>query len=144
MKEEVSDKLRPMEKVIGVRTENKTAGYPYSVTEEKRVLHDEVGGKPIVIFHLEGMASALDNRRIHNSRDDGATGVFSPFLNGELIEFEFVNGEIRDKETGSRWNIAGKAVSGPLEGEQLETVLFGDYFAFAWLVFYPDTRIFGK
>ena len=141
LREEVPDKISPMEKVVGVRTENEVKGYTYSVTREKRVLHDTVGGKPIVIFHLDGMASALDNRNIHQSRDDGATGVFSSVLNGEQLEFEYSNGEIRDKNTGSFWNISGRAVSGPLQGEQLETMLYGDYFAFAWLVFYPKTEM---
>jgi hypothetical protein len=141
LREEVPGKIRPMEKVIGVRTENEVKGYTYSVTRERKVLHDTVGCEPIVIFHVDGMASALDNRTIHRSRDDGATGVFSPEINGEFLEFEFTNGEIRDKNTGSTWNISGRAVSGPLRGERLETKVYGDYFAFAWLVFYPETEM---
>jgi hypothetical protein len=142
LREEVPDKLSPMEKVIGVRTDEEVKGYPYQVTREKRVLHDTVGGEPIVIFHLDGMASALDEREIHRSRDDGATGVFSPIVNGEVLEFDFINGEIRDKNTGSLWNISGSAVSGPLTDKQLNTMVYGDYFAFAWLVFYPETKIY--
>ena len=142
LREEVPDKLSPMEKVIGVRTDESVKGYPYRLTREKRVLHDTVGGEPIVIFHIDGMASALDEREIHRSRDDGATGVFSPIVNGEDLEFEFVNGEIRDKNTGSLWNISGQAVSGILEGEEFSTKIYGDYFAFAWLVFYPETEMY--
>lgn len=141
LRAEVPGKISPMEKVVGVRTESAVKGYTYSVTSEKRVLHDTVGGEPIVIFHLNGMASALDNRAIHRSRDDGATGVFSPVLNGEQLEFEFYNGEIRDMNTGSTWNITGKAIDGQLKGEQLKTMVYGDYFAFAWLVFYPETEM---
>ena len=141
LKEDVPGQIRPMEKVIGVRTDKAVKGYTYSVTQKKRVLHDTVGGKPIVIFHIDGMASALDNRTIHQSRDDGATGVFSPILNDEKLEFEYKDGEIRDKKTGSVWNISGHAVQGPLKGEQLETMVYGDYFAFAWLVFYPETEM---
>jgi len=84
----------------------------------------------------------MDERTIHRSRDDGATGVFSRVLNGELLEFEYTDGEIRDKKTGSMWNISGRAISGPLTGEQLKTMIYGDYFAFAWLVFYPDTNMY--
>lgn len=141
LKKEVPGKISPMEKVVGVRTETEVKGYTYSVTREKRVLHDTVGGEPIVIFHLDGMASAMDNRTIHRSRDDGATGVFSPVVDGEMLEFEFSSDKIRDKNTSSTWNIAGQAVSGPLNGTQLETKLYGDYFAFAWLVFYPETKM---
>ena len=141
LRKEVPGEISPMEKVVGVRTEQEVKGYTYSVTRERRVLHDEVGGEPIVIFHVDGMASALDNRSIHRSRDDGATGVFSTVLNGEQLEFTFTDGKIMDTNTGSTWNISGRAVSGPLEGEQLETKVYGDYFAFAWLVFYPETEM---
>ncbi len=141
LREEVPDKISPMEKVVGVRTESAVKGYTYSVTREKRVLHDSVGGEPIVIFHLDGMASAMDNRSIQRSRDDGATGVFSPILNGEQLEFEYSNGKIRDNNTGSTWSISGEAIDGPLVGNRLETMVYGDYFAFAWLVFYPATEM---
>jgi len=141
MRDEVPDKIRPMEKIVGVRTEGENVGFTYSFTKEEVVHNDEAGEEPIVVFHLEGMASALDDRKIRNSRDDGATGVFSRELNGQILEFEFANSVIRDQQTQSEWEITGKAVSGELEGEQLSTVLFGDYFAFAWLVFYPESRI---
>ena len=141
LEEEIPGQISPMEKVVGVRTQNEVKGYTYSITRDKRVLHDTVGGEPIVIFHLDGMASAMDNRTINQSRDDGATGVFSPILNDEQLEFEFIEGKIRDKNTGSSWNISGQATSGPLAGEELETKIYGDYFAFAWLVFYPETEM---
>lgn len=144
LREELPKKISPMEKVIGVRTEKQVKGYTYTITRKKRVIHDEVGGEPIVIFHVDGMASALDDRTIHRSRDDGSTGVFSPVLNDEHLEFEFSGGEIRDKNTGSIWSISGRATDGPLKDAQLVTKIYGDYFAFAWLVFYPETEMFER
>jgi len=140
--DQISDKLPPMEKVVGVRSNDQQIGYPYSITKDAGVLHDEIDGEPIVIFHLDGMASALDKSSIGQSRDDGATGVFSPMVDGDKLTFEFEDGKIIDKETGSTWNISGKATAGSMEGTQLETKLYGDYFAFAWLVFYPETEVF--
>lgn len=140
--DDISDKLPPMEKIIGVRLDDQQIGYPYSITKEKRVLNDELSGQPIVVFHLDGMASALDSRTIHQSRDDGATGVFSREVDEKVLDFVFEDGEIRDKQTGSRWNITGQAESGPLEGSQLKTMTYGDYFAFAWLVFYPESALY--
>lgn len=140
--EDLSDKLPPMEKLIGVRHDNEQVGYRYSITADKKVLNDSISDHPIVIFHLDGMASALDNRKIHQSRDDGATGVFSRNLNGETLEFIYDNETIKDRRTKSEWDITGRSVSGPMEGEQLEKMTYGDYFAFAWMVFYPDTHIF--
>jgi hypothetical protein len=138
----IPGEISPMEKVIGVRTEKEVKGYVYSRTRKEKVIHDEVGGEPIVIFHVGGMASALDNRTISRSRDDGATGVFSTRLGVDILEFEFNYGAIRDVNTGSTWSISGKAIDGPLAGKQLDSKVYGDYFAFAWLVFYPDTTMY--
>jgi hypothetical protein len=49
-----------------------------------------------------------------------------------------------DKETGSTWSVTGRALTGPLAGNQLAPVLHGDFFWFAWASFEPDTRIWGQ
>lgn len=135
--DELTDKLPPMERVIGVRIRNSIKAYPYAKTLEQHVIYDEIDGEPIVIFHIKGM----DNRQISASSDDGATGVFVPEIDGKELEFEWNDDNIKVKQTGSTWNISRKAVSDSLEGKQLRKKTFGDYFAFAWMVFYPDTEI---
>lgn len=74
----------------------------------------------------------------------GATGVFRPEIDGRSLTFVRDGGEsapIRDRETGSTWSIAGRAIDGELEGSQLEPVVHGDHFWFAWAAFTPDTEI---
>ncbi|MGF1670569.1 MAG: DUF3179 domain-containing protein [Balneolaceae bacterium] len=144
LRDQPSDRMKPMEKVIGVRIDDEVITYPYSITQERKVINDQVGGKNIVVFHTEGAVSALDKSNIHSSREDGSTGVFFSTIEGQTLEFEYKNGEIRDKQTNSVWNITGKATDGPMKGKSLEPTIFGDYFAFAWLVFYPDAPIFGQ
>jgi len=136
------DRLKPMQKVVGLRIKGTQKAYPYAITEKENVINDTVGEEPVVIFHVDGARSALDAAEISNSRSDGSTGAFRRVINGQTLEFRYQSGEIRDLETGSNWDISGKAVSGELEGEQLEPLIFGDYFAFAWLVFWPDTQLF--
>jgi len=46
-----------------------------------------------------------------------------------------------DAQTGSRWNVLGHAVDGPLAGARLDPVEHVDTFWFAWAAFHPDTRI---
>lgn len=106
------------------------------------MIHDRIGQQELVIFHAEGAASALDASDISRSRDVGATGVFDPHLDGRRLQFRYDNGEFVDAETGSRWNIMGQAVSGELRGKQLARFTHGDYFAFAWLAFRPESEIF--
>jgi hypothetical protein len=69
--------------------------------------------------------------------------VFRTEAAGRALTFRTEGDDFVDDETGSRWNILGKAVDGPLAGEELTPVFHGDHFWFAWAAFRPDTRIFG-
>ncbi|MDZ7659000.1 DUF3179 domain-containing protein [Fodinibius sp.] len=136
------DRLPPMEKVIGVKLDEHQKAYPYSVTKKKQVINDKLGETPLVVIHTGGATSAMDAARIAESKESGSTGVFKRVLDGTELTFVVENGNIVDKQTGSVWSVTGKAVKGEHEGQQLETVTFGDYFAFAWLVFWPETEIY--
>src|SRR5438552_6479128 len=49
-----------------------------------------------------------------------------------------------DQETGSRWDIAGRAVSGELKGWTLTWLDSTQLKWFAWAAEYPETTIYGK
>ncbi len=51
------------------------------------------------------------------------------------------SGPILDRETGSTWSVTGRALDGPLAGSQMEPVVHGNHFWFAWAAFSPQTRI---
>ena len=87
--------------------------------------------------------TALDDAIISEARDVGTSGVFRPEAAGRALTFRLDGDDIVDNETGTRWNVLGKALSGPLAGEELEPVVHADHFWFAWAAFKPDTRIFG-
>lgn len=135
-------RLIPMEKVIGVEVAGRTKAYPYSISRARRVIYDQIGSQQIVVFHREGTLSALDAEDMKKSREVGSTGVFNPVVDGRRLSFRYEEGQFVDAETGSRWNILGRAVSGRLRGKSLERIRHGDYFAFAWLAFKPETEIF--
>lgn len=136
------DRLKPLQKVIGVRIGDQQKAYPYPISQSEEVINDELADEPIVIFHIEGARSALDAPEISDSRKDGSTGAFSRIVNDETLTFYYDRSSIKDRETESTWDITGKAISGSLENEKLKPLIFGDYFAFAWLVFWPETEIF--
>jgi hypothetical protein len=123
MDESDDPRLRPMEKVIGVRVDDLQKAYPYAVSREEQVINDELGEHPIVVFHTAGARSAMDASQISRSREDGSTGAFYRTLNDQVLDFSFKSGQITDDQTGSIWNISGKAVEGELEGEELEPLL---------------------
>lgn len=48
-----------------------------------------------------------------------------------------------DRETESLWQqLTGEAFEGKLIGRRLVPIAHGDYFAFAWLAFRPETEIY--
>ena len=135
-------RLPPMERVVAVSLGDVDKAYPHRVLADKRVVADTLNTKPVVILYSYGTASALDVSRIAEGRDAGATGVFMPQADGRRLTLSAAGDQFVDAETGSTWNVLGKAVAGPLAGAQLEPVVHGDYFAFAWLAFKPDTLIY--
>ena len=139
---DVDGRLSATERVVAVELNGETVAYPFSVLEGLLVVHDSVGGEPIVVFFQPGTASALDASTIADSRDVGAAGVFRPKAAGQTLTFRAEGDDIVDNETGSRWNVLGKAVDGPLAGEELTPVVNGAHFWFAWAAFQPDTRIY--
>ena len=136
------DRLPAMERVVAVRVGSETVAYPFSRMREVRVVNDVAGGRPLVVFLSPGTASALDESRIASGRDVGASGVFDRRVGERTLTFEPGRGGMfRDRETGSTWNLRGRAVTGPLRGTRLLGVPSGDYFWFAWAVFRPETRV---
>jgi hypothetical protein len=135
-------RLRPIEKVIAVTIAETNKAYPYSITQKTGVVHDIVEDVNIVIFHGKGAVSALDQKRIADSKQSGSTGVFSPIIENKTLVFERTDKDFRDIQTKSTWDITGKAIDGPLKGKQLKKFIHGDYFAFAWLSFQADTVIY--
>lgn len=136
------DRLPPMEKVITVSLGAEDKAYPHNVSRQEGVINDMIDGIPIVVFHGEGAATALGDAIIRDAKEQGTTGVFERTVGTRLLSFAYENDGFRDYETGSRWDITGLAVSGPLEGAQLRLVPHGNYFSFAWFAFKPATKIY--
>lgn len=137
-------RLRPMDKVVAIEVNDVFKAYPYSVTQEAGAINDEINGKAIVIFHSDGAVSALDKSRISDSRQAGSTGVFNRKVDGRKLTFTKADTGFVDNETRTTWDITGLAIAGQLRGKRLQSIASGDYFAFAWLVFRPETQIYNK
>jgi hypothetical protein len=135
-------RLRPMERVVTVSLGAEDVAYPFSVLEKAGVVHDTVGGVPVVIFHLKGTASALDASDIATSRDIGAAAVFSPVVDGRKLAFRARGIQFVDDQSGSTWNILGHATSGRLAGRRLEAIVHGNHFWFSWASYKPQTRVY--
>jgi len=132
------------EKVIGIQIDNITKAYPYSISKKEKVINDTVNGNHIVVFHKSGTYSILDQIIITQSKDAGSTSVFSSEVNGNILHFYYRGGKFFNEETGSTWNILGRATSGKYLGTQLTKINSGDYFAFAWFAFNKNSLLYGE
>ena len=136
------DQLPPMARVLTLDLNGEAVAYPYDIVSEELVVNDTVGGEPVLILWAEGTSSALDANSIAGGRDVGAAAAYSRLLDGEELEFIYVDGKIVDKQTGSTWNILGQAVEGELEGIQLTQVISINHFWFSWAAFRPETEVY--
>ncbi|MCY4481338.1 MAG: DUF3179 domain-containing protein [Spirochaetaceae bacterium] len=136
------EELPPMARVLTVDLPEEAVAYPYETLETARVINDTVAQTPITLFWQPGTASALDSGSIAAGRDVGTGASFSRSLNGEVLDFEWLDGAIRDRQTASTWSLLGEATAGPLEGSKLEAVVSINHFWFSWAAFRPETRIY--
>lgn len=137
----LDDRLPPMERVLAVESHGKWRLYPLSLLEGKPLAQGELAGVPYAVFARDGMASALDSERIEDGRRIPAAAAFDRRIGGRVLEFQFRDGSWVDSATGTKWNLFGEGVAGPLEGKRLGSVGRGVHFAFAWLAFRPDSEI---
>jgi len=120
------DRLHPKEIILGFDEGNTYKAYKLADVEEKKVINDHVGDKNLLLVSLyPQMARA-----------------FSPVVDGNILEFEYVDGKIVDTQTNSQWNFDGEAVNGQLMGTKLEREVFSPGFWFEWVAFYPDTLLY--
>jgi hypothetical protein len=128
----VDPRLKPLDWVLGIEQEGRTRAYPLDGAGERACFNDKVDGEPVAIFWHQATRCAV---------------AFSSKLKGRELHFfaDSVSPEtapIKDQETGSRWTMAGRAVDGPLRGEELRWISGVQCRWYAWIATFPDTGIF--
>jgi hypothetical protein len=119
------NRLPPKEVVIGIKTGDTLLAVTKSSVVDAGILNLELGGNPFVAIYDE----SLDVVRVYSGQ-----------INGEILGFSYLNGEILD-DSGSFWTVKGQASEGPLKGESLAPVNHFDVMWFAWSAFYPETEL---
>ena len=119
------DRMHPKEIILGFNEDGIYKAYKQIDIEFHKTINDKIGNKPLLLASLFSQ----------NSR------AFDRTLDGEILEFEFVDNKIMDSKTKSEWNYDGLAVSGPLEGNQLTRMSISPGFWFEWVAFHPQTEV---
>ena len=118
--------------VLGICQDGQTKAYPFQLMPDGVVINDVVGSLPLLVLFDAGSRTAIP---------------FERRLDGQVLNFYALEAEgdlpvaFADVETGSRWNMAGEAVAGPLRGRRLEQVPAYNAMWFAWAAFWPATEI---
>ena len=140
----IDKRLPAMERIINIRDKDKYKIYSYSLIKKQGVINDKFENNDIVIFYQGGTVSILDEKLITKSKDIGSVTVFNPMLNNKLLIFKKEGKIFKDELTSSEWDITGLCYNGELQGSQLEPIIHGNHFAFAWFAFIPNLKYIQK
>lgn len=138
---EIDARLRATERVVDFCQGDECVIYPWSVVAEQEVVHDEPFGKPIVLFYEPGAVTVVGDRQIKNARNIGSITVFIPQIDSQRLRFRKTPRGFED-QTGSTWDLMGRCLEGEHAGKQLPPIITSSHFAFAWLAFNPDSKVY--
>ena len=127
------DRLGLKEIVVGFENKEQHKAYRLQEIENKKVINDQVNGKPIALFSLYPfMVRGYDPIVVEDEEQKIAL----------QFNYNAENNKFIDKQTGSVWNFEGKAISGQMKGKQLTRLPFDEGFWFEWVAFHPKTEIY--
>jgi hypothetical protein len=117
--------------VLGVSFGGQRMAFPLGQMTQRAVLQDKVGGASIVVFVHDGGRGATAFRA---AKSDSKLDFF-------VDDIAPVTAPFKDKNTGTRWSLAGRGIDGLLRGEELTWVDSIQCRWFAWVAEHPDTLI---
>jgi hypothetical protein len=127
------DSRRPMkELVLGITQGGTARAYPYGSLGERAAVNDMVGGRPVLVVFDRATEMAV---------------AFDREVAGRPLSFEAVDAtgfpfRLRDRETGTLWDLTGAALSGPHAGSRMSRVAAYSAMWFAWAAFNRNTELY--
>ena len=122
--------LPPKERILGVRFGGDATAFVVRDVRKAAIVESEVGNVPIILAAVE---------------DDLPVVAFERLVGDRVLTFPPADSRepaLVDAETRSLWRVSdGKAIDGPLQGEQLTRVTAHSAFWFGWYEFFPDSTI---
>ena len=122
------DRLPSNALVVGVEVDGAFKGYPISELESAGgVVNDTLGGRPIVVVYDSIARTGLAYLRLV----DGRT---LEFFNAGLDRYE-----LRDRESGSLWDVHGRAYEGDARLEFVSSFISEWY---GWSGYHPESQLY--
>jgi Protein of unknown function (DUF3179) len=127
------DTLAPRMHVLGVALGARARAYPFPAIRKGGPVNDVLDGVPIAVV-------VGDDRR--------SVRVFERTVDGRRLELLAKAGvkplAMVDLETGSEWDFAGVATSGPLAGHRLRRLIGSKQYWFDWKLQRPHTTVYAR
>lgn len=127
----VDPRLDRFAMVLGIEGDPGKLAVPLTGLADRHVATATLDGRPVAVFWYGPTNSAV---------------AWSPLVDGRPLDF-YADGispetaPFKDRQTGTRWTLAGRGVDGPLRGRELEWVPSLQCRWYAWSGEYPDTEI---
>jgi hypothetical protein len=163
-------RLKTDERVLGIWSGKSTRAFPLSALERSTLINEIVDGEPLVVLWEPRTKTASAYRpvasqpRKYKAPQPDSTGVSKldegvplpigtsavpprkltlRLLDDQSPRTSHLPTRIQDAETKSFWDVAGRCVSGELQGWTLEWVDSVQVKWFAWAAEYPRTTLYG-
>jgi hypothetical protein len=120
--------------VLGVEAKDRTIAFPLDEKTERACYMTTIDGQPLAVFWYGPTRTAVAYRGAIESQP---LMFYADAVSPETAPF-------KDKQTGTRWTLAGRGVDGPLKGQELEWVPSIQCRWFAWSGEYPKTEIWKR
>jgi hypothetical protein len=130
----VDSRLEGDAAILGVELGKTTKAFPLKSDSERTCFTDEIEGTPLAVFYYKPTESAIAFKSTHK---DQKLTFYADDISPETAPF-------KDKETGTRWTLAGRGIDGPLRGEELEWVPSIQCKWYAWVANHPETQVGGQ
>ena len=128
---EVDPRLKPTANVLGVEVDGRAKAYLLDGAKPRACINDSFADQEISVFWYESARTAVAFSR---QLEDRTLTFYADANSPETAP-------IKDRETGTRWTLAGRGVDGPLRGKELRWVNSVQCRWYAWVAEHPRTQL---
>ena len=142
---EIDRRLPATARVTALNLGSGPVAYSFELLADHHALNVASGGLPIVIFFddtTQSVFRSIEPGRLGEINISGSSTTYLREIDDMVLTFvSNGNGTFTDEQTGSIWDRFGEALSGEFGGREMDPVIHGDHFWFAWPAFEPDTEL---
>jgi hypothetical protein len=129
---DVDSRLPTLTRVLAVEVAGQSKVYPLPESVERACYVDTLAGVPVAVFWYQPTATAV----AYTTKIEGQMlTMFADDISPE-------SAPMKDRETGTRWTLAGRGIDGPLRGKELTWVNCIQCRWYAWAAERPHTQVY--